>query len=489
MSSIVDRLFPGILEYGAEGSPVVTIEREPGSEDLPEIACFDFIEFDTKTVPYSQLTSEEQTGVAEDERTVVLHFPSGYVCVDVEQLVGFAKNPNSKFYECRGVHYRSNHTLDDPLGKSFVRLGLGPGGSYFSVFTKNLVEFLKSGDRIVSVVSIPDSTVERTMSEDAAKQINPESYVSANHCQAGSSLSLSYLAKTVIEGVPTLATWPGVVVPLVTIHNGEQSTPRRYESVRQWTRPRLFFDVVQDAAQSQSPIDRDIQTEEITTLVGVDFNSGPANVKFAWNFDESIIGVDWGNVKSVEFGNNFRQPIVGVKWGNVETVKFGIRFNQPIVGVDWGNVKSVEFGNNFDQPIVGVNWGNVETIKFGMISNQPIVGVDWGNVKSIEFANNFMRPIVGVNWGNVETIKFGIRFNQPIVGVDWGNVKSVEFGSNFRKTMVGVNWGNVETVILGGRHYPADSLSALAAAGINVVFSLGSDPEQVLALQRHLRSS
>jgi len=43
--STVDRLFPHVSEYGTEGSPVVTIER---ASDSPEIACFDFIEYETK---------------------------------------------------------------------------------------------------------------------------------------------------------------------------------------------------------------------------------------------------------------------------------------------------------------------------------------------------------------------------------------------------------------------------------------------------------
>jgi len=260
----------------------------------------------------------------------VLHFPSGYVCVDVEQLVGFAKNPNSKFYECRGVNHQTNHQDDDEVGKSFIRLGLGPGGSYFSVFTKNLVEFLKSGDRIVSVVSIPDSVVERTMSEDAAKQINPESYVSANHCQAGSSLSLSYLAKTVIEGIPTLAKWVGVDVPLVTLHVDEESP--------------------------------DEEPYEITTLVGVDFNSVPHSVKFSERFNEDIRDVKWGDVETVIFGHDFNQPIVGVDWGNVQYIEFGNNFNRPVVGVDWGFVVHVKFGTFFDQLIDGVNWEDIGVI-------------------------------------------------------------------------------------------------------------------------------
>ena len=299
--STVDRLFPTIREYGAEGSPVVTIERVDDSTDLPEIACFDFIEYDTKTVPYSQLTSDEKSGVAADERTIVLHFPSGYVCVDVEQLVGFAKNPNSKFYECRG--YRSDHKRDDKVGKSFIRLGLGPGGSYFSVFTKNLVEFLKSGDRIVSVVSIPNSTVERTMSEDAAKQVNPNSYVSSNHCQDGSSLSLSYLAKTVIEGVPTLATWVGVDVPLVTRHHGDESF--------------------------------------VGQLLPRGFNISEGVISFINTFNRPILSFRLEGISEVVFGDNFNQPIENVDWGNVKSVTFGYHFNQPVENVDWGNVEIV----------------------------------------------------------------------------------------------------------------------------------------------------
>jgi len=404
--SIVDKLFPRIQEYGAVDSPTVTIERAPDSTDLPEISCFDFIEYDTKTVPYSRLTSEEQTDVAADERTIVLHFPSGYVCVDVEQLVGFAKNPNSKFYECRGVNHKSDHQLDDEVGKSFIRLGLGPGGSYFSVFTKNLVEFLKSGDRIVSVVSIPDSTIVRTMSEDAAKQINPESYVSSNHCQAGSSLSLSYLAKTVIEGVPTLGKWKGVTVPLVTMHDEEESGE-------------------EESGEEESDEE---ESDEITTLVGVDFSSGPAEVTFAPWFNESIVGVEWGNVKSVTFGAEFNQPIVDVNWGNVDYVTFGYDFNKPIIGVDWGNVKFVTFGEDFNKPIVGVDWGNVKSVTFGYEFDHPIVGVDWGNVQSVHFGRYFDHPVVGVNWRNVVRVIFGKGFSKPIFGVNWGNVKTVAFG-------------------------------------------------------------
>jgi len=431
--STVDRIFPSILEYGAEGSPVVTIKRAPGSEDLPEIACFDFIEYDTKVVPYTQLTSEEQSGIATDERTIVLHFPSGYVCVDVEQLVGFTKNPNSKFYECRGEYHQSNHRLDDPLGKSFIRLGLGPGGSYFSVFTRNLTEFLKSGDRIVSVVGIPNSTVERTVSEDAAKQINPESYVSSNHCQAGSSLSLSYLAKTVIEGVPTLAKWDGVDFPA-----GMSSS---------------ITNVVFSSTFNES-------------LIGVDWGNA-VDVKFGWKFNKPIVGVDWGNVKSVSFGVDFNQPIVGVNWGNVERVRFGVGFNKPIIGVDWGNVKSVTFGEDFNKPVVGVDWGNVERVSFGGSDfNKPIVGVDWGNVKAVMFGVDFNRPIVGVDWKNVNKVTLSFGFNHPIVGVNWGNVADVEFGYSFDKPIVGVDWGNVKRVILPKRF--SHSVDSLTTSGIEV---------------------
>jgi len=84
--SKVDRIFPTVLEYGSPESPVVTIKRVDDSTDLPEIACFDFVEFDTKAVPYAQLTSEEQTGLASDERTIVLHFPSGYVVWTLNNL-------------------------------------------------------------------------------------------------------------------------------------------------------------------------------------------------------------------------------------------------------------------------------------------------------------------------------------------------------------------------------------------------------------------
>jgi len=412
--SIVDRIFPSIKEYGAA---VVTIERAPGSEELPEIACFDFIEYDTKTVPYSQLTSDEQTDVAADERTVVLHFPSGYVCVDVEQLVGFTTNPNSKFYECRGVHHLTNHQDDDVIGRSFIRLGLGPGGSYFSVFTKNLVEFLKSGDRIVSVVAIPDSVVERTMSEDAAKQITPDSYVSSNHCQAGSSLSLSYLAKTVISGLDNLARWPGVDLPL-------------YED-----RETDFEDEELEEEDSDFEDEEDdTEPGEISTLEGGANLPNEMYVFFADTFNEDVRRAVWGeDTDEIQFGRDFNQPIAGIKWGvNVKEVMFGRDFNQSIINVDWGNIESITFGKEFNRTLIGVNWKGVNDLSFGFEFNQPLTRVEFGNdVKNIKFGWGFNKPIIGVNWGGATFVKFVGNFDQPLDDVNWKGVTRLELPSNF----------------------------------------------------------
>jgi len=423
--STVDRIFPTIQEYG---EPVVTIKRVDGSDDLPEIACFDFIEYDTKTVPYSQLTSEEQSDVAEDERTIVLHFPSGYVCVDVEQLVNFAKNPNSKFYECRGSYYQSDWRVDDPIGNSLIRLGLGPGGSYFTVFTKNFLEFLRSGDRIVSVVAIPNSVVERTMSEDAAKQITEDSYVSTNHCQAGSSLSLSYLAKTEIEGVPTLARWPGVDIPLVDQESGDEEN-----------------------STEEDHHDTEHYIPDITTLEGVDF-SDMVYVVFSHDFNEDIRAVDWGtSVNSVVFGDEFNQPIVGVDWGpNIEFVMFGNMFNQHI-DIDWKNVKDVTLGRMFDRDITDVNWGRIEELKlYSAVFNRDIRGTSWNNVFNLELPESFNHDISGIDWENVELVTFGTDFDQDITRVNWGNVKDVNLSySNFNRDISGVDWEGVEQVSLG----------------------------------------
>jgi len=341
--------------------------------------------------------------------------------VDVEQLVEFAKNPNSKFYECQDSNYRRD---DDTQGKSFIRLGLGPGGSYFSVFTKNLVEFLKSGDRIVSVVSIPDSTIERTMSEDAAKHINPDSYVSANHCQSGSSLSLSYLARTVIEGVPTLAKWPGVEVPIVTIHPGDSDSEDDDLSAR----PGVVSEQgIFDSAE------------------GVDFSSGPETVEFSPGFNEDIRGVDWGtNVKTLIFGNYFNQPVVGVDWGNVEVVIFGDGFDQPLIGINWKNVNEVLLGNRFDHPVVGVDWGIVTTLMLGDSFNQYIEGVNWGIVRYLYFGEYFNQSIIGVDWGNVWKVAFGASFDlveyythpEDENVIDWKNVEIVGYDVGYGETEI-----------------------------------------------------
>lgn len=214
MPSIVDTIFKTIPSYGDD---VITVKKSPGASesDLPEISCFDYINLETQNVPYDVLTKEEQVGVASDERTVVLHFPStadSYVCVDLEELANLAGYKNSKFYECRGSDNRGDARKDDRRGSSIIRVPFGPGGSYFNVFTRNFNEFMNSGDRIVSIITIPNSSVERTISEDALKQLSEGAYVSTNHCQSGSSLSLSYLAKTSIEGVSTLAKYAPIAV-------------------------------------------------------------------------------------------------------------------------------------------------------------------------------------------------------------------------------------------------------------------------------------
>ena len=381
MSQVVDRIFSSVPNYG---SIISTIKKAPGSDELPEISCFDFLLLESTTIPYSLLTDDEKVGVASDERTIIFHFPSGYVCVDQETLVKFATNENAKFYECTSSEDIAAE--NDSVGSSFIKLPLGPGGGYFSVFTKNFLEFLASGDRIVSIISIIDSTVERTISEDALKNLSEDSYVSSNHCQKGSSLDISYLEKTEIEGVPSIGKYPSVEI-----------------------------------------VDR---VEEYVDLTGI------INVTFGEDFDNSVSRVDWKDVETVQFGDRFDHSVSDVDWKDVWSVTFGNHFDQVISDVRWKNVEYVEFGFAFDQPINMVDWMGIRTVVFGHHFDHTLTGVDWKNVEIIELGYSFNQPIKDVEWGDAtSSVSFGRRFDHSLTGVNWKNVRNVTLSSRYSKSI------------------------------------------------------
>ena len=417
MASVVDRLFGNLPAYGSE---IVTIKKT-SEKDLPEIACFDYITLETTAIPYSVLTKVERASVAADERTVVLHFPSAsdsYVCVDLKQLVELLTYKNSKFYECRGADYQAEGDSDDRRGSSIIRMAFGPGGSYFSVFTNNLKDFLDAGDRIVSVVTIPNSTVERTISEDALKQRSEGAYVSTNHCQAGSSLSLSYLAKTAIEGVPILAKYDPLEYPFS-----------------------LYSSSDDDAISRDS-------TDDYADEPPFSISSDGTVLTFLRNLTEPLIGFSFTGITSVYFNEDFNSSISGIDWGlDLETLSLGNSFNQPINDVSWGRIETVDLGDAFNQPIDGVNWGSVDFLKFGYSFNQPIrQGVDWGNIAMLVLGDSFNQPINRIDWQGVSIVQFGESFNQSVKRVDWKNMKSVGFGAGFRHSLSGIDWKLVQDI-------------------------------------------